>query len=543
VTQVTQTVTFIYKMLIRHCLCLALILGLALARRGGGGFRTGGGGGWFSRGSSSSSSRGGWFSRSSSSSRSSSVSKPSSTYPKQQWGSSGTRTNSIGSGTRTNSIGGGGFVNPRNSFKTNPYGTKQYSGWNTPRSAVGGVHSFGGQKYGYRTPGYGTKWGTNFAGGAGKYSKGYSGKALGLGVAAGFLGGAALTTMGTMAMYSVYHRYNMYMMMMHMNNPMMYNYNRGYYNNYYNSNICRDGCPMNAHCEWGFCECNAGTTRKNGQCVDRVTAAKMEARDKSFDPFVTCSEKTTCQKIDMNLICNTNLTTNSDVGKCECRHDMRWNAEGGECQLFLDVDCSSITYESQPSQTILNAVDKAQAQLDADPTVLKEENLGRTESANESLANSLLNQIDAKNATAEEIKEAFCRDIDSFSFEMEPSKEPLIIDERPSSACSHVPRSACAIAYDSHDCTGGWKLVIPEGQLRFRWFTSYWSYRNDMDTVGVRPGCTLYLFTDSDFTGSKVRIDAYPDNERWIVLGEHAGYQHMDEDVEAVQCYCNLNQG
>jgi len=63
-----------------------------------------------------------------------------------------------------------------------------------------------------------------------------------------------------------------------------------------------------------------------------------------------------------------------------------------------------------------------------------------------------------------------------------------------------------------------------------------------MDTVGVRPGCTLYLFTDSDFTGSKVQIDAYPDNERWIVLGEHAGYQHMDEDVEAVQCYCN-NQG
>ena len=84
-------------------------------------------------------------------------------------------------------------------------------------------------------PGYGTSWGTNFAGGAGRYSKGYSGKALGLGVGAGFLGGMALSTMGSMAMYSVYHRYNMYMMMMHMNNPMMYGYNRGYYNNYYNS--------------------------------------------------------------------------------------------------------------------------------------------------------------------------------------------------------------------------------------------------------------------------------------------------------------------
>ena len=25
--------------------------------------------------------------------------------------------------------------------------------------------------------------------------------------------------------------------------------------------------------------------------------------------------------------------------------------------------------------------------------------------------------------------------------------------------------------------SGGWKLVIPIGELRFRWFTSYWAYR------------------------------------------------------------------
>ena len=65
---------------------------------------------------------------------------------------------------RTHTYGGPG------TFRCNcTYGTKQYSGWNTPRSAVGGVHSFGGQKYGYRTPGYGTKWGTNFAGGSDKH--------------------------------------------------------------------------------------------------------------------------------------------------------------------------------------------------------------------------------------------------------------------------------------------------------------------------------------------------------------------------------------
>ena len=34
-----------------------------------------------------------------------------------------------------------------------------------------------------------------------------------------------------------------------------------------------------------------------------------------------------------------------------------------------------------------------------------------------------------------------------------------------------------------------------------------------------------------------------PHEYRWIVLGENAGYKHMDEDVEAVQCYCGNNQG
>ena len=168
-------------MLLKHCsLLLLLAAGLVLGGRGG--FRSGGGSrSWGSR--SSSSGRGGWFSRS----RSSSASKPaSSSYPKQQWGSSSsagglsrtgsssslgsTGTRNIGGGqgkisrhnriknivgTRNTGIGGGGFVNPAGrtpTYATNPYGTKQYSGWSTPRGAVGGVHSFGGKNYGYRTP-------------------------------------------------------------------------------------------------------------------------------------------------------------------------------------------------------------------------------------------------------------------------------------------------------------------------------------------------------------------------------------------------------
>ena len=45
------------------------------------------------------------------------------------------------------------------------------------------------------------------------------------------------------------------------------------------------------------------------------------------------AESEACQKLDMNLICNTNLTVQGDTGKCECRQDMRWNEQGGECQV------------------------------------------------------------------------------------------------------------------------------------------------------------------------------------------------------------------
>ena len=45
---------------------------------------------------------------------------------------------------------------------------------------------------------------------------------------------------------------------------------------------------------------------------------------------------------------------------------MRWNTEAGECQIYLDVDCSQFTYDTAPSSGILAAVDRANVAL-ADP--------------------------------------------------------------------------------------------------------------------------------------------------------------------------------
>ena len=38
-------------------------------------------------------------------------------------------------------------------------------------------------------------------------------------------------------------------------------WDQNYYDNNYQQNECMFGCPANSHCEWGFCECNAGTSR------------------------------------------------------------------------------------------------------------------------------------------------------------------------------------------------------------------------------------------------------------------------------------------
>ena len=68
-----------------------------------------------------------------------------------------------------------------------------------------------------KLPGYGTSFGTNFAGGVGRYGagkKGFSTKALGFGVAAGFLGGAALGVGGTMATYGAIHKYKKFKSML-----------------------------------------------------------------------------------------------------------------------------------------------------------------------------------------------------------------------------------------------------------------------------------------------------------------------------------------
>ena len=233
---------------------------------------------------------------------------------------------------------------------------------------------------------------------------------MGLGVGAGFVGGAALGAAGTVATMGVYHRYNKY-------RELVKGLDSDYYDEYYYGNNCFGGCPSNAHCEWGFCECNRGYERRFGSCVRDWDSAHPRANN--FDPFKSCSEESTCQMMDMNLICNKNMTTSGER-RCECRQDMKWNKEAGECQLYIDVDCSSIWYDTKPSPVILEAVNKIDNTKEVDLDT-KADTTTFSASPNVTLSNSLLSTIDPSKASPEEIKEAFCRDVDSLSWEFNTS--------------------------------------------------------------------------------------------------------------------------
>jgi hypothetical protein len=107
---------------------------------------------------------------------------------------------------------------------------------------------------------------------------------------------------------------------------------------------------------------------------------------------------------------------------------MRWNSQAYECQLYLDVDCSNITYDTKVDPLILEAVNKTEERIEnddsinllvagneTDAAILNETALSREDT----LKTSLLESIDPKKASEDQIREAYCRDVDSLSHEFQ----------------------------------------------------------------------------------------------------------------------------
>ena len=94
------------------------------------------------------------------------------------------------------------------------------------------------------------------------------------------------------------------------------------------------------------------------------------------------------------------------------------------------------------------------------------------------------------------------------------------------SKCVEVPSNLCAVVYDDEKCNG-WALNINEGevgyicmfcqknlfhiyttfQIMFKWWDPvYYWYRNDIEAVSVRKGCTFTGFDDSSLNGGSFTI-------------------------------------
>ena len=119
--------------------------------------------------------------------------------------------------------------------------------------------------YNYKSPGYGTRFGTSFVGGIGEYGQeGFSEKLVGLGVGPGFLDrhvlGKVSTKLGAPAAAAVMGVYHKYVKYRDISGEL--GDNTEYYENDYDKNQCQGGCPELSHCEWGHCHCDSDFDKK-----------------------------------------------------------------------------------------------------------------------------------------------------------------------------------------------------------------------------------------------------------------------------------------
>merc|ERR1712059_243076 len=156
----------------------------------------------------------------------------------------------------------------------------------------------------------------------------------------------------------------------------------------------------------------------------------------------------------------------------------------------------------------------------------------RSETANEALADSILTFLPS-NITEPILKQAFCRDVESFSdvFEVDD------LHHRPT-GCPTIEDSHCATLYDSSSCNRGWRLNVDNGdQKRLKYFSSDWKFRNDADVVGVKRGCTFTGYTGDSFNGDNFVLTA-GDTDRWVVFADSQDYRRFHESILSFTCFC-----
>eukprot|EP00092_Neocalanus_flemingeri_P070746 GFUD01086867.1.p1 GENE.GFUD01086867.1~~GFUD01086867.1.p1 ORF type:complete len:252 (+),score=46.29 GFUD01086867.1:120-875(+) len=198
--------------------------------------------------------------------------------------------------------------------------------------------------------GYGTNFGTDLG------DTEESDNVIGLGAPAGFIGGESED-----AVMDVYHRYQLYQ------DLVGEDVNPGYADK-----TCEGGCPEGTHCSYGLCFCETdialgslevgsgsespskepeisqGSHQLEGACIlkkdNRTISPKL-----TLGGLKSCNQSSECWNDDINFEC-------SDESQCSCREGMKYNKDNSECNIYLDVDCSSFSHDSATAPKLLTLV-------------------------------------------------------------------------------------------------------------------------------------------------------------------------------------------
>jgi len=183
-----------------------------------------------------------------------------------------------------------------------------------------------------------------------KQLKGGLRKAVGLGAPAGFLPGGSFAV--RLASMSILHRYQMYKQMqtdyyMQTSTPHEEDEDVGDLR----VDSCGGSylCPAGSVCSTGLCLCQE-TVQRWGQCHTGDPGKPGEGPWEG----APCQSSTDCHHRDINMVCMEGGTGSS----CRCRPSMRWSPQSLECQVYLDVDCSRLTYTSPVSPGVSQAVQR-----------------------------------------------------------------------------------------------------------------------------------------------------------------------------------------
>lgn len=118
--------------------------------------------------------------------------------------------------------------------------------------------------------------------------------------------------------------------------------------------------------------------------------------------------------------------------------------------------------------------------------------------------------------------------------------------------CKPIKDDSCAIVYDDEDCEeGDWEplsikadgqpvsfstnplKVNPVQLLKNR------KYKDDIESLVVRKGCTLTAYKESDCTGAQFNFKASKDEDLVYEELEDSDADEFDEKIECLKCTCN----